>query len=104
LDALVNDQQVKGPQGGISVSHSNVGRYLNNTQFVELVQDGWVGSSVEDTTHISELIRELLEQKHSVFLANSQATEGRASHSRGKKDVELPFEDEDGDSHESDVE
>jgi hypothetical protein len=70
-ECLVKDNCVKGPRGGIAISRDNVGRYLNNTQFVQLVQSGWIGSSADDTKTITQIIRTLLESNHSVFLASS---------------------------------
>lgn len=42
---LVESPSVKGPRGGVRITYENVGRYLTNTQFVELFQSGFIGSS-----------------------------------------------------------
>ncbi|HOV51031.1 MAG TPA: hypothetical protein PLZ61_06840, partial [Candidatus Cryosericum sp.] len=41
---LIESGSVTGPRGGIGFTHARVGRYLNNSLFVELVQRGWIGS------------------------------------------------------------
>jgi hypothetical protein len=70
---LIRSQQVLGPQGGISITKDNVGRYLNNTLFVQLAQSGWIGSRIGNKAILSTIICEALKNKRSVTLAVSQA-------------------------------
>jgi len=67
---LLSSNETLGKKGGRTISYNNVRRYINNTLFVELVQSGWVGSQVENTTTITELIQKSIEGKRSVILAN----------------------------------
>ena len=66
---LVNLSQVAGPRGGIAISHNNVGRYLNNSIFIELVQAGWIGSQIAKKTYITEIISQALDEGRSVMLS-----------------------------------
>lgn len=66
---LVNLSQVAGPRGGIAISHNNVGRYLNNSIFIELVQAGWIGSQIAQKTYITEIISQALDEGRSVMLS-----------------------------------
>jgi len=71
-EMLVNSNSVKGPREGIGITYDNVGRYLNNTLFIELVQNGWIGSKGIASTVLVELIRELLGMDRSAIIAISQ--------------------------------
>lgn len=68
-DLLVISPQLVGPRGGIGVTHENAGRYLDNTQFVSLVQDAWIGSRGVTSTQITELIKSGLDADRSIILA-----------------------------------
>ncbi len=45
LKRLYDDNALRGPRGGAAITHDNLRRWLGNTQFAELVKEGWVGSS-----------------------------------------------------------
>lgn len=62
-----------GPRGGIAISYSNIVRRLNNTSFIKLVQDGWIGSTPDISKHIINIIRNLLDLNHSVTIAISRS-------------------------------
>ena len=68
-DVLAASPQVIGPRGGVAVTHGNAGRYLHNTQFVSLVQDGWVGTCGLTSEQITEVIRSGLDADRSIILA-----------------------------------
>jgi hypothetical protein len=57
----------KGPRGGVRLSYENVSRCLSNTTFIELVRDGWIGSSGIGTEQVRDLIRESYETRHAVL-------------------------------------
>ncbi len=69
---LICSHQVKGIHGGINITKNNVGRYLNNTLFVQLAQAGWIGSKVGNKAILSEIIQTALAGKRSITLAVSQ--------------------------------
>lgn len=43
LTHFLSLDESRGEQGGRRVGYTNCPRYLNNTQFVELARDGWIG-------------------------------------------------------------
>ena len=67
---LLFSDSTLGEKGGRKVSYSNVDRYINNTLFTELVQNGWIGSQVSDTEQITKQIQESIAGGNSVVLAN----------------------------------
>lgn len=54
------DGTMKGPRGGRVVTYRNVGRYIDNSAFVTLVANAWVGTTVEQSAALVDLIREVL--------------------------------------------
>jgi len=65
---LVSDES-RGPRGGVRITFESAGRHLNNTQFIELVQSGWIGSHDLASQRIHRLVRGGLEAGRSVLLA-----------------------------------
>jgi hypothetical protein len=74
---LVDSDSIVGPQGGRRITFENVGRYFNNTIFIELVQAGWFGSRVSQTNIITDIISRSLENNKSVILASLVETRRR---------------------------
>lgn len=68
-DVLVDSSNIFGPQKGKHITFENVGRYFNNTFFVELVKTGWIGSMVSEKDVITRIIQDAIENKKSVVLA-----------------------------------
>lgn len=62
----------KGKKDGIIITYDNVERHLNNTLFVELVQDGWIGSRRKISSTFTNMIKSLVEDDKSVIFAYSQ--------------------------------
>jgi len=67
---LLSSDSTLGKKGGRKISYSNVSRYINNTLFTELVQNGWVGSQVTDTDQITKQIQQSIAGGKSLVLAN----------------------------------
>jgi hypothetical protein len=61
-------QTSRGPRGGTAISYQNASKHLSNTLFIELVRDGWIGSSGSATEQIQDLVRESISTGHSVLL------------------------------------
>lgn len=61
---------LRGERGGGVVTYDTVDRYMDSTQFIHLVAEGWIGSSGIATRSLTETIQSLLARHHSVFLAN----------------------------------
>jgi hypothetical protein len=67
---LISSSETLGKKGGRLVNYNNVQRYINNTVFIELVQNGWIGSKVGNTELITQQIQESIKGGNSMFLAN----------------------------------
>lgn len=61
-----------GPHGGRAYGYSTVPRHFNNTQFVDLVQAGWIGSNGPLTDELRQLVEELVQSGRSVLLASGK--------------------------------
>lgn len=68
-EALMETPSVKGVRGGLRVTYDNVGRYLTNSLFTDLVQHGYVGSRLATTDALSAVVRQSLEANRSVIAA-----------------------------------
>lgn len=63
------DETMVGARGGRIVTYENVGRHLDNSAFVRLVADAWVGTTVEQSDVLERLIREVLATGRTVTFA-----------------------------------
>jgi len=61
--------QLLGPQGGNVLSFENVGRKLSNTEFVGLVANSWVGTTMPQSVELEKVIRAVLETGRTVTFA-----------------------------------
>jgi|SRR5579859_175548 len=68
---LAKSPTLQGRQRGIRITYDNVGRHIDNTQFIDLVQHGWIGSRSLTSHAIGPLIEQLLAGSNSVILAAS---------------------------------
>lgn len=50
--------EAKGKYSGIRIGYANCPRYLNNTQFVDLAREGWIGCGQRGFALISQVIAE----------------------------------------------
>lgn len=69
LECLYNTGHLTGRNGGKLVSYQNVKQYMDNTLFINLYKNGWIGSSEIDTDFITAHIKKCLKNCHSVILA-----------------------------------
>ena len=67
---LLSSDDTLGKKGGRKISYNNVSRYINNTLFTELMQNGWVGSQVSNTDLISNQIQQSITGSKLIVLAN----------------------------------
>ncbi|MBD1917964.1 MULTISPECIES: hypothetical protein [Cyanophyceae] len=70
-EVLIGSDKVRGENGAVRIVYQESDRHINNTLFIELVQHGWIGSRLNDTAMITEIIKQSLERKRSVTLARS---------------------------------
>ncbi len=61
--------QLQGDRGGNVLTFGNVGRRINNTEFVGLVGGSWVGTSIEQSEVLCNLIREIVSSGRTVAFA-----------------------------------
>lgn len=61
--------KLKGPNGGNVLTYENVGRRINNSEFVGLVAGSWVGTSIEQSAILGPLIRQVLVSGKTVTFA-----------------------------------
>jgi len=64
-----------GKRGGKVLTYENVGRRINNSEFVTLVTGSWVGTSIEQSAALGELIRTVLETGKTVTIAIKHSAE-----------------------------
>lgn len=66
---LLDDDSTNGPKGGKQLSYNNTERYFNNTQFINLAQNGWIGSKIEDLKNVTDIILASINSDNSLTLA-----------------------------------
>ena len=64
--------RLRGKQGGNLVTYDNVGRWLTNTKFVDMLTDSWVGTSPIQTAAIDRLISSAFAFRRAVVLGVQQ--------------------------------
>ena len=68
-DILVKSPKTKGSRGGTQITYKNTDRHFNNTSFIYLVKDGWIGSPVNAEPQLSKLLQDCIEGNKSVIYA-----------------------------------
>ena len=66
---LQDASELCGPLGGKKLTYFNVGRYLDNTEFINLVSNAWIGTTVSQSSFLKPYIREALEHNRAVVIA-----------------------------------
>jgi hypothetical protein len=74
-ELLLASGALTGPKGGLRVSSGAARRHLANGPFVQLVQDGWIGSRGAVSEAITTVIRDRLDEGNSVLVAASGVDE-----------------------------
>jgi hypothetical protein len=69
---LTQSAATRGPGGGVRITRSNVGRYINNSLFIDLVQAGWIGSREHENGALEEIVRLAVQEGRSIVLAASR--------------------------------
>ena len=65
----------KGKRGGKVLTYGNVGRRINNSEFVMLVAGSWVGTSIEQSSVLGDVIRQVLVSGKTVTIALQHSAE-----------------------------
>lgn len=71
-DLIAADPAKVGPRGGRIVSFDNVGRHFDNTSFIPLVANGWVGTTAAQSAILAPIVRELVSHGRPLTLAVSR--------------------------------
>lgn len=66
---LETDSDLTGPRGGRAISYFNVGRYLDNTHFTNLVQGSWIGTTPKQSEMLEEIVASSLREGKAVMIA-----------------------------------
>lgn len=70
FELLLNDAVIRGPQRTKPIGWHNVGRWLTNTHFLTLMQDGWIGSTGLTTSHLAAIVNEVWATGQSVLVVH----------------------------------
>lgn len=65
--------KLKGSKGGNVLTFRNVGRWINNSEFIRLVAGSWVGTSIEQSVALGSMIRKILVSGKTVTFAVKHA-------------------------------
>jgi hypothetical protein len=79
---VVGSPNSRGPRGGVRISRDTAQRYVTNSLFVNLVQEGWIGSRTCRSDVISRIVEAWLKDGHSLILAGC-FDEGSDQHEQG---------------------
>lgn len=60
---------LKGPRGGLRVTYDNVGRHFDNTEFIKLVAKAWVGTNINQSAVLRDVVREVIETGKAIAIA-----------------------------------
>jgi hypothetical protein len=71
-----------GPNGGVAMGWDTVPRYLSNSQFAELVGDGWIGSRGAQTSAVESLVAAAVAQGRSAMLGQLELSGPAATRRR----------------------
>lgn len=66
---LISPNGPKGKKGGRLISYDNAPRYLNNSDFIRLVNQGWIGTNTIQSNKIKDLIHEFYETNRAIIFA-----------------------------------
>jgi hypothetical protein len=63
---------IAGPGGGNQITYRNVRRYFDNTDFVTIASDGWVGTHIPQSTLLIDVIKKTVESGRAAIIAINQ--------------------------------
>jgi hypothetical protein len=82
---LLKSPGVRGPRGGRLITWDNCPRRFNNSEFTNLLRQGWIGSAAGQSAALREIIEEVLKSNRMLVLAATSA--GRASREMRRDDL-----------------
>lgn len=66
------NNQFLGPKGGKVLTYRNVGRYITNTDFKTFISSCWVGTSLDQSSYLATIIREVIDSGRTLTLATRE--------------------------------
>ena len=81
---LLKSDGVRGKRGAVRITRDNCLRRFNNTEFTNLLRQGWIGSAVGRSKRLSEIIEEVLGSGKMLVLA---ATTGGPASKNFRRDT-----------------
>jgi hypothetical protein len=75
LRLLLNDERLQGPNGGVYLGYERIDRHIDNTIFLQLAKEGWIGSSGIDIETIGKIANKSLANGHEVIHAIDHSAE-----------------------------
>lgn len=75
---LLEDDRTMGPNGGVRLGYETVPRYLANSEFIELVKNGLVGTVGTSLEDLNKLVTKRVRQGKGVLIAMESGSETTA--------------------------
>lgn len=66
---LENDSAIVGPRGGRKVGYDSAGRYFRKTEFLSIVSNAWVGTTIMQSRVLELAIRQTIESGKAITFA-----------------------------------
>ena len=85
---LATHPATEGPRGGRLLTFGNVGRKLNNSEFVTMVANAWIGTTAPQSALLEPIIRSVVETGKTITLAVKTGDTRFARQRNGDKDLE----------------
>jgi hypothetical protein len=70
--SFLDSEEARGPKKGLYVGYENCRRYLNNSQFVELARDGWIGARAVGEAHFHAIMGQFQQKGTSFMVAETK--------------------------------
>lgn len=66
---LANDESLEGSRGGKGVTFRNIMRHIDNTSFIALVSNAWIGTTPDQSGLLAKAIKETIEAGRAAVIA-----------------------------------
>jgi hypothetical protein len=71
-ELIIQHPTLVGPKGGNRLGYSNVRRYFDNTEFITIASNGWIGTNINQSSMLEAAIKSTLENGRTAILAIKQ--------------------------------
>lgn len=76
-EQMIRSGKTIGPRGGRVITYDRVGRWINNSLFIDLLSGGWIGSQGLQTAWLRTTVEAALSAKRSVVVAEETSRKRR---------------------------